>query len=199
MVTPTQESPHRQLLEELVHRYTSELARFARARVKDPDVADDLVQLTFIAAWDAIGRYANESSHRTWLFAILKHKLADHYRKQYREAKHLSGMADADDERLDGICDVQGDRTHKPPDAEEFLLAAEDRRNERMDRALRACLDSLPDHWRSAVEMKFLLDRDATEICAALGISATNYWQQIHRAKLRLRSCIEGLLGTSEN
>jgi RNA polymerase sigma-70 factor (ECF subfamily) len=47
--------------------------------------------------------------------------------------------------------------------------------------------------------MKFLHDKDAELICAELGISNTNYWQQIHRAKVRLRSCIEGLLGTSEN
>lgn len=199
MATRTEEGTYRKLLEQLVKKHTSELARFARARVKDPDVADDLVQLTFIAAWDAIGRYANESSHRTWLFAILKHKLADHYRKQYREARHLSGAADADDERLMGICDLQGNWTHRPHEAEDFLIPAEDQRNERLDRALRACLDSLPPHWRSAVEMKFLLDRDAKEICAALGISDTNYWQQIHRAKLRLRGCIEGLLGASEN
>jgi RNA polymerase sigma-70 factor (TIGR02943 family) len=199
MATETDGAVRKTLLEQLVRAHTSELARFARARVKDPDVADDLVQMTFIAAWDSIGRYAHESSHRTWLFAILKHKLADHYRKQYREAKHLSGAGEGSDEQLMGICDVQGNWTHQPHNTEDFLVPAEDQRKERLDRALRACLDSLPAHWRSAVEMKFLLDRDAKEICATLGISDTNYWQQIHRAKLRLRGCIEGLLGTSEN
>ncbi len=199
MATRTEESTHRKLLEQLVHKHTPEMVRYARTRVKDTDVADDLVQLTFIAAWEAIGRYAQESSHRTWLFAILKHKLADHYRQQYRASKHLSGTVDANDDRLEGICDMQGTWVHGPHDAEGFFVPTEDRRNERLDRALLACLDSLPPHWRSAVEMKFLHDKDAEHICAELGISNTNYWQQIHRAKVRLRSCIEGLLGTSEN
>ncbi|MBK7945434.1 MAG: sigma-70 family RNA polymerase sigma factor [Flavobacteriales bacterium] len=88
----------RKLFEQWVKQHSADLLRFARNRVKDPDIADDLVQLTLVSAWETMRRFAGESSPRTWLFAILKHKLMDHYRKAYREGMKVSGeVADADE------------------------------------------------------------------------------------------------------
>ncbi len=174
-----------------VKQYTGELARYCRSRVKDPDVADDLVQMTFVAAWEGLDRFAGDSSPRTWLFSILKHKLTDHYRKAYREAERLSGAAQENDNLEAGLFDEVGHwRPHTAPMDDD--TAFDDEKNpERMDRALRHCLDALPANWRSAIEMKYLMDKDAEAIQEALGLSASNYWQQLHRAKLKLRQCIE--------
>jgi RNA polymerase sigma-70 factor (ECF subfamily) len=35
------------------------------------------------------------------------------------------------------------------------------------------------------------MDKKTEEICQELGISTTNYWQMMHRAKLQLRECID--------
>lgn len=167
----------------LVHEHTPELLRFALSRVKDPQVAEDLVQTTFIAAWEGRQRFAGQSSMRTWLYSILKNKLADHYRKQYRDpVVHDAGRPDHDPFNESGRWRIE-DRPL--PWAEEEL---DDK--ERMDRFLALCLDALPPNWRAAIEMKFLRGNDAEAICQELGISSTNYWQQIHRAKVRLRDCI---------
>jgi RNA polymerase sigma-70 factor (ECF subfamily) len=182
----------------LVRKHTAEMARYARARVKDPDDADEIVQEAFVAAWTSRERFAEQSSPRTWLFAILKNKLADHYRRTYRQGIKVSGAADSDDQLLEGLCSNQGTWIHPPGSDNALLVSEEEQRNEALDQALMQCLDALPAHWRSAVEMKFLRGLDGRTICAELGISDTNFWQQLHRAKVRLRGCMEGLLNASE-
>lgn len=167
----------------LVHQYTSDLLRFAHSRVKDPQVAEDLVQVTFIAAWEGRTRFSGQSNIRTWLYSILKNKLADHYRKHYRDpvvhgADKQEGLPF--DERGRWLTE---DRPEPWP--EETVAD-----KERMDLFLAHCLAALPPNWRAAIEMKFLRGDDASAICQELGISSTNYWQQIHRAKLKLRDCI---------
>lgn len=174
-----------------VQQHTGELLRFARNRVKDPAVADDLVQLTFVSAWETMDRFAGDSSPRTWLFAILKHKVADHYRKVYREGLKVSGTERMGDDPSETLFDAIGHwhADHAPQQAADVFR--DDDTNEKLDRALRHCLDALPERWRTVVEMKYLLDKDSDAIREALGLSETNYWQQVHRAKLKLRSCIE--------
>jgi len=176
-----------------VRSFTGDLVRYARARVKDAAVADDLVQITFASAWQTMDRFAGDSSPRTWLFSILKHKLADHYRKVYREGQRVSGTGTTDDQLEEFQSTGHWKDTYAPVATNS---AFSDDAPERLDRALRQCLDKLPDNLRSAVEMKYLLEKDGEAIQQALGISASNYWQQLHRAKLKLRSCIEARMKT---
>jgi len=187
------ETGRQKLMVGWVKSHTGDLLRYARSRVRDPEVADDLVQVTFVSAWQTMERFAEESSPRTWLFSILKHKLADHYRKVYREGKQVSGFEIVDDDPAATAFVPTGHwtNTSKPTD---LNGAFEPDEKEQLDRALRHCLELLPDNLRGAVEMKYLLEKDSEEIQKTLGISATNYWQQLHRAKLKLRSCIEGRL-----
>jgi RNA polymerase sigma factor (sigma-70 family) len=71
--------------ESWVDQYGDFLYRFTLSRIKDPSVAEDLVQETFLAALKARKNFQGRSSARTWLIAILKHKIVDHIRKQVRE------------------------------------------------------------------------------------------------------------------
>ena len=61
------------------------LYRYALERVRKPEVAQDLVQDTFLAAVRSYDRFAGQSSVRSWLCGILKHKICDYYRKRGRE------------------------------------------------------------------------------------------------------------------
>jgi RNA polymerase sigma-70 factor (ECF subfamily) len=188
--TAIDETARRRTFEEWVKAHTADLFRFARNRVKDPDDAEDLVQVALVSAWESLDRYQGESSPRTWLFAILKHKLLDHYRKSYREAERLSGRESGSDDPVEQFFDQEGhwNSGHAPKD---IALFHQDDQSEKLDRALRHCLDALPEHLRAAVEMKYLQDMEGARIQEALGLSEANYWQQVHRAKLKLRACIE--------
>lgn len=166
-----------------VRSYADELLRFTLTRVKERSVAEDLVQITFIAAWEARERFAGKSSLRTWLFSILRNKIADHYRKSYRDP-----MVHSDQDEL--IERYNGNdhwlTEHRPTD---WMVIGPDRET-LLHEALEHCLDRLPDHWRAAIELKYMKGSDPAVICQELGITTTNYWQQIHRAKVRLRDCI---------
>src|SRR5580658_9780088 len=61
------------------------LFNFAIGQVRDAGAAEDLVQETFLAAVKSQGRFNGKSSERTWLVAILRHKICDHLRKSCRE------------------------------------------------------------------------------------------------------------------
>ena len=71
---------------EWVGQYGDYLFRYAMLRLRDRPAAEDLVQETFLAALKARGSFSGNSSESTWLVGILKHKIADHFRRQSREA-----------------------------------------------------------------------------------------------------------------
>lgn len=65
-------------------RYGDELYRFALSRVSAAEVAEELVQETFLSALNGLATFRAEASERTWLFVILRRKIIDHYRRQAR-------------------------------------------------------------------------------------------------------------------
>ena len=71
---------------EWVDRYGDYLFRYAMLRLRDRSASEDLVQETFLAALKSRGAFSGGSSEATWLVGILKHKIADHFRHQAREA-----------------------------------------------------------------------------------------------------------------
>src|SRR5210317_2662858 len=83
--------------ESWVDQYGDFLYRFTLSRVKDPSIAEDLVQETFLAALNARKNFQGRSTARTWLIAILKHKIVDHIRKQVREpaSDKVESLSDA--------------------------------------------------------------------------------------------------------
>ena len=77
------------------------LFRYAVLRLRDESLAEDAVQETLLAAFQATASYTGQATERTWLTGILKHKIIDHYRKN----KNLSQITDEDTDLsgLDGF------------------------------------------------------------------------------------------------
>src|SRR4030042_1247008 len=91
------------------------LYRFALLRVRNPTSAEDLVQETLLAAWRAKDSFAGQATERTWLIAILKNKLIDHFRRTSRETP-LPDMAETDD-AIDALFMEHNDHWLRPPSA----------------------------------------------------------------------------------
>jgi len=68
-----------------VEKYTNDLLAYTLTKVSDLDVAQDIVQETFVAAVKALPNFKGNSAPKTWLIGILKRKVADFYRKKNRE------------------------------------------------------------------------------------------------------------------
>src|SRR5438094_6238529 len=71
--------------ERWVDEHGDVLYRFALIRVRKPEVAEDLVQETLLAAVRGYEKFGGRSLERTWLCGILKNKIVDYFRKLGRE------------------------------------------------------------------------------------------------------------------
>jgi RNA polymerase sigma-70 factor (ECF subfamily) len=170
-----------------VDRYGDFLYRFALARVKDTSIAEDLVQETFLAALRARENFQGRSAPKTWLVAILKHKIVDHIRKSVRE-QSLDSF-DSVDKVIEDAFDDRGEWKVKPRswtinpmkilEQKEFMAI------------LYRCLAELPSRLSRAFMMREIDGLDTEEICKVLDISATNSWVMLYRARMGLRSCLE--------
>lgn len=172
-------------LSQLVETYTSELYSWAFHKVSDPELARDLVQDTFLAVAEKISTFKGESSPKTWLFSILNHKIIDFYRKKVNKPVSIENQT------FQKFFDADGSwKSEKQPkdwhEDEGHLLDDDDFRE-----VLRKCLDVLPEKWNTCAKLTYLTDKKSDEICQELGITPTNFWQIVHRAKLQLRVCIE--------
>jgi RNA polymerase sigma-70 factor (ECF subfamily) len=167
------------------------LYRYALARVRDATVAEDLLQETFVAALKAQEGFAGQSSERTWLTGILKHKLIDHFRKRSREVPFDPT------EPLPAAFEMQFDAAGHWNVAAGFgpkdwgSDAAGDMENKEFWEILDNCLGKLPPRTAQAFTLREMDDLPGEEICKVLQITATNLWVLLHRARMQLRQCLE--------
>lgn len=167
-----------------VDRHGDTLYRYALARVHRPDVAEDLVQETLLAGLKSRDSFEGRSSEQTWLIGILKHKLVDHFRARSREAP----SAEPDRDETDTLFDAKGQWRSAPKawtTPEQSLKAQE------FWAAMTRCLSALPPHLGAAFTLREIEGLKSEEVCKILEISATNLWVRLHRARLRLRQCLE--------
>jgi RNA polymerase sigma-70 factor, ECF subfamily len=75
---------------EFVSLYADAIYRYVRGRlIPRVDLADDLVQDVFLAAWESLATFRGTSSLRNWMLGIARHKVEDHYRGRLREMESL--------------------------------------------------------------------------------------------------------------
>ncbi len=156
-------------------------------RVRDRSAAEDLVQETFLAALKSRGAFSGGSSEATWLVGILKHKIADHYRHQAREAppEDLDLREHPDPSPFDG----SGHWTSGPTDW--GGNPADLYREKKFLDQFTKCLSGLSPHHANAFTLREIEGADTGEICKVLNVSDTNLWVILHRARMQLRRCLE--------
>lgn len=169
-----------------LEKYGDELYSWAYFKTSNKEVAEDLVQETFIAAFINFDKFQEKSSPKTWLSSILKNKIIDFYRKKskefsisyqdYRRSISESDKIFNEDGNWNDISDLTSQNWLDNPEFNTILLG---------------CIKKLPDKWQFIIQSKYILDTDSKQICQELEITSSNYWQIMHRAKLLLKKCIE--------
>ncbi len=165
-------------------QYGDSLYAYALTRVPSPEVAEDLLQETFLAAMTSMEGYEGRSSPNTWLIAILRKKLIDYYRKRARDLS----VGDHS-EATEGDFDRRGIWSHAPgrwPRQPEAELS-----NQEFWQAFDDCLAKLPPAQAVAFAMRELDCLDRETVCEQLSISSSNLGIRLHRARLALRNCLE--------
>jgi RNA polymerase sigma-70 factor (TIGR02943 family) len=165
------------------------LYRYALTRVRKPEVAEDLVQETFLAAVRAYDKFGGRSSVRSWLCGILKHKIIDHYRKAGRETS-FTDLEFLSDELSEKFV-PQGFWRHEIGPADWHSDASEVMEQSEFWQTMQRCLAKLPARIANVFSMREMEDIPSKEICALLSISESNLWVMLHRARMALRECLE--------
>jgi RNA polymerase sigma-70 factor (TIGR02943 family) len=163
-----------------------QLLRYAHAQLRNEAWAEDAVSDTLLAALAKPQAFAGQSQLKTWLVGILKHKLIDQIRRHSRE---VSTTTDGDEEDLDGLLFNETGHWRTAPAEWGDPEAACGRRE--FFEVLEVCVDDLPGVQGRVFMMREWLELDSTEICKELGITATNLWVLLHRARLRLQACLQ--------
>jgi len=180
-------------LDLLVDDHGDYLFRYALAKVRNETVAQDLVQETYLAAIRALESYRGQSSARTWLTSILRHKIADHFRKQGKEItlEALGGDQLGTERFFSHEKGRSGfwDRKFRPRKWDTSPQNALE--NNEFYEILEKCLAKLPDKIESVFRFRELDGVDSREVRDVFNLSASNYWIIMHRARLSLRRCME--------
>ncbi len=164
------------------------MLRFAQLQLRDQALAEDAVQEALLAVLEKPERFAGQSSLRTYVTGILKFKLIDILRSGRREVQLDAGEEGDDAALLEHLFDSsghareQGSHWGEP----EAAYAQQD-----FFRVLQICLDKLPPKNARIFMMREWLELDNEEICKELAITPSNAWVLLHRARLRLRECLE--------
>lgn len=167
------------------------LFRYAMLHLRDEHHAEDAVQETLLAAIQGKKSYTGQSSERTWLVGILKHKIIDAIRKKTREpimeyideqSEHASEVA------IDSLFDERGEWICPPQswgNPEKML------EQKRFWDVFTECLQNLPPQLAMIYSLREISGMSTEDICKDLGITSTNSWVMLHRARLGLKQCFE--------
>lgn len=176
-------------LERQIAELRSYLMKFARLQLRNEAWAEDAVSEAVLAALSKPQSFAARSQLKTWLVGILKHKIIDIFRLQGREVTRSSEQGDADTDPLEQMAFKQdGHFVEKPAD---WGNPEQDLQSSQFFAVLEACTEKLPPVQGRLFLMREWLELSSEEICKELGLTPTNFYVQLHRARLRLRECLE--------
>jgi len=170
--------------ENWIRDYQEYLVNFARKKVSDQGIAEDLVQDTFLSVWAARARFRGHCSEKTWLVGVLKNKIIDHYRRSSRRPlvteSDLEAYARVDDGDRGAWLEqnaIASDRSNPSKNTERFEFM------EQLDKGIAL----LPDLSGKAFRMREIQGLSTEEITRSLNITKSNLWVLIHRAKSGLQ------------
>ena len=163
------------------------LYRFALTRLRDSHLAQDVVQETFLAAIKSPS-FAGQSSARTWLTGILKHKIVDLIRKKNRETVVSDLIEESENYSADDFFDAAGKWIDKP---QKWELPEDALEQKHFLGVLQGCIEKLPPKLANLFMLRDVHETDNDEICKELNITPTNAWVMLYRARMGLRKCLE--------
>lgn len=176
-----------------LERHGDVLYRYALMHMGNPAAAEDAVQETLIAAWRGHDGFQGTASERSWLFGILRHKINDYFRTESRWALLDEHSEEPDFDAADDI------------EAELFTPEGRWRirpggwggdpldhyEQQQFWQVFRDCLAHLPQRLREGFMMREVQEEEVARICTVLTITENHLYVLLHRARLRMRLCLE--------
>lgn len=175
--------------EQQIATHRDYLLRFARLQLRNNTWAEDAVSETLLAALAKPQAFERRSQLTTWLVGILKHKVIDMLRLQGREISLTGGDDDRGDDLMEqALFAPDGHFAELPAD---WGNPEQELGSRQFFAVLEACAGKLPAAQGRLFLMREWLELSSEEICKESGLTPTNLYVQLHRARLRLRECLE--------
>lgn len=169
-----------------------QMLRFAELQLKDPILAEDIVQEAFVSALKNIDSFKRQAALKTWIFAILKNKIIDHLRVSKRFIVE-SDLVQDDDESENSFFERGNWKKEYHPsclqDDENTVYSKE------FWMLFEACLTRLPASQAKVFMMREYLELNADEICQTEQITSSNLHVLLYRARLQLQHCLTTKMG----
>lgn len=168
-----------------VDRYANYLYNYTIVRVNDHEIAQDIVSETFLAGLRSKDNFKGNAKERTWLVAILKHKIIDHYR-------HKSSLKGSAEMQVDwNNEDQQGDWLEERvqdginPNITDLI------ENQELGSAILECLGTLDEKHAEIFRLRTMENYETEAICNEYDITPSNLWVIIHRARKAMMDCLK--------
>jgi RNA polymerase sigma-70 factor (ECF subfamily) len=186
MSSPTSNAPS---FEHQVADLHSYLLKFARLQLRNEAWAEDAVSEVTLAALAKPQSFGSRSQLKTWLVGILKHKVIDALRLHGREVSQTDTSEETNVDPLEFMgFQADGHFIETPAD---WGNPEQQTSSKQFFAVLEACTTKLPVVQGRLFLMREWLELSSEEICKELQLTPTNLYVQLHRARLRLRECLE--------
>ena len=175
-----------------IETHRSYLLRFATAKLRDAAQAEEVVQEALLAALEAIDSFCRQSTLRTWLTSILKFKIIDFQRRVISErARFASALTDDDSTDPEWSDKMFDDTGHWQPRLAEWANPDGALEQKQFFAVFERCMDKLPGAASRVFFKREVIGMETDEICKEEGITPSNCWVMLHRARMALRECLD--------
>lgn len=168
-----------------------QMLKFATLQLGDRHQAEDAVQEALIGAMKNASSFGGKAALKTWVLAILKNKIADVLRRNQRLVD-ASRLLREDEEGAD-FSELFDRKGFWEPDERPIPWGDPVASFHQMQfwQMFEACLERLPPQQARVFMMREVVELEKEEICEVVGITTSNLFVMLHRARLRLRECLE--------
>ncbi|HET9109982.1 MAG TPA: sigma-70 family RNA polymerase sigma factor [Ktedonobacterales bacterium] len=184
----------------LVEQYQAALVRLALVYVRDPAVAEEVAQETWLSVLKNLNQFEGRSSFKTWLFHILVNGAKSRSQRERRSVP-FSALAEPDDESTDSQPSVPPERFRPEgdpyaggwatiPQRWDQVPEANVASRETLDRIM-AAIARLPVTQQSVIRLRDVEGYASEDVCQILGVSEANQRVLLHRARSRVRQALE--------
>ena len=169
-----------------------QMLKFARLQLREDDLAEDAVQEALAGALKNADSFRRQSALRTWVFSILKYKIADilRYRQKVIATSELGDDEQSEQEFAESLFNSAG-HWHRAERPSVWAGPQGSVHSDHFWRVFDACLNGLPEKQARVFMMREFIELESGEICDQLSLSTSNLHVILYRARLRLRECLE--------
>lgn len=173
----------------LYRRHNAAMIRFCRSIVRARDIAEEVVQDTWVAVLGRIDLYEGRGSLASWIYTILINKARSRAR---REGRTVSFDNFGDGDSLTDAFDGHG-HWRSMPELWENLTPERHIEGRSVLQHVETVIEMLPPAQRAVLILRGQQELDPTEVCALLDISEGNMRVLLHRARLTVRNALDRL------